>query len=293
MATEQLTFANYNVYDHGPDGVMQIGATAEHPGVAQEIATAFDHELSPWDTVANLGDLIAKVGPAKTLQDNIGRVQETLGTSADAVEITRGWAERSGLLVPVERTYMTGEPLRVDPDSSHVAVMTGGVPNWMERRANRVIEFAKKHRVDTAVLVAGERQLGRGGMTEAEYMESVIAPRLGEAGLETQVVQASTEKGDEVMSIGAAHVASSVDLRRQRVSLISNAGAWPQNGGQFYRALRERNPRFNLSGSQLGVASDSFLLGTGTEPTITHQNPFSAVGQIVRNLQEVFRNAVG
>jgi hypothetical protein len=47
---------------------------------------------------------------------------------------------------------------------------------------------------------------------------------------------------------------------------------------------------FNKHSDQLEAVSDSFALGTGAEPTTSHQNQFSAAGQIVRNLQELTRH---
>lgn len=130
------------------------------------------------------------------------------------------------------------------------------------------------------------------GMTEADYMESVIAPRLGEVGIASEVLRVDSGVGDEVMRAAAHRASELVDLGEAHITVASNAGAWPQNAGQFRRAAQVVRQGFDMQGGQLEAIADSFPLGTGTEPAATHQHPLSAVGQIVRNLQEFSRQAV-
>jgi hypothetical protein len=280
----EVTFANFSPARQGLEGIYQIGATTGYPdGVAREIAVAFNYTLAEQPDVQNLGGLIREVGPAKTLQDNISRVQERLGTSVGAVEVAQDWAERSGLLVPMSRMYMTAENFS-ESEAIDLAVVTSGVRNWMERRADQV-----KDRIPHRVLLAGGSRVmnpseGPGveaGMTEADYMRDVIAPRLGRQSIEQEVLAVDSEIGNEVMAAVAVRAGELVDLRHDRVALISNAPAGPQNGGQFLRAVQE------VAGSDVDIAiiSDGFPIGDGTQPAATHQNPFSAVGQLARNLR--------
>jgi len=292
---ESLTFAEYSPMTHGPEGIYRIGATAaSQQGVIQEMARAFDHELSPTPDVDNLGQLIAKVGQAKELQENIGRVQEVLGTNEDAVSMARDWVERSGMLVPVERTFAEGN------DRVHIqyglGIITGGIRNWMNRRAEIALSQLPSHDV---WFVAGNRSMKsvegpdvEDGMSEAEYLREAILPKFEGTGIKTALVEVDSAVGDEVMSAGAEKIAAYSDLTNEDVSIVvvSNAGAWVQNTGQFRRALRNIQPEFDSNGNQLSVISDAFPLGTGVEPTITHQNPFSALGQIARNAQEFTRH---
>lgn len=292
--SELLTFVNYTPLRDSMESIYDIGKTTGSSGVIPEMAKAFGYELSDLPNTDNLGELIAAVGPAKELQQNIDGVREALGTSQDAVEIARDWVERSGLLVPVERTFASGDTApRVRYDLS---IVTGGVRNWMHRRVDLLEQISSER----AVLIAGNRTMKPAegpdvdeGMTEQDYMREVIAPRLIGRGVLTDLVEVGSTVGNEVMSEGARKVADMVDLQDETNSVIvaSNAGAWVQNAGQMRRALQTVHPAFDRRGDQLSVASDAFALGTGTEPTSTHQNPFSALGQIARNAQELVKHS--
>lgn len=294
---EGLTFDNYALNRYGAlQDIYGIGAE-DGNGVVQDIATAFGYDLSETPNIDNLGDLIKRVGPAKELQENIGLVQEALGTEDDAVGIARGWTERSGLLVPVQRSYVTAEALE---DGVDLAVITGGVRNWIHRRAVRLVELQAEVGVRSALLVAGNRPMKttegpdvEDGMTEADYMRQVILPNLaaGDRGIPATLVRADTGIGDEVMEKGAEAIRrQDIDVGSDRIAVVSNAGAWVQNAGQFRRAIKRAiDPHYDKDGDRFFAVSDGFQLGTGVEPTATHQNPFSATGQIVRNAQELVR----
>ncbi len=281
--SERLTFKDFSPTNHS---VYEIG-----DGVVPEMAEVFVHDLTSRPNVENLGELIGAIGPAKELQDNIGRVQEVLGTEQDAVGVARNWAERSGLLVPVDRSYMNPEASTSDADKFSVAVITGGVRNWMQRRADRLID-TDRNMVSDALLVAGRREMREAegpdveaGMTEVDYMDSVVRGALEQAGLRVEIVRADSIVGDKVMDAAAKEVG-----KDDTVLVASNAGAWVQNAGQLRRAMTRIYPKADQDGDQLYVVSDSFELGTGQEPTTTHQNPFSALGQIARNAQELRRH---
>lgn len=299
---EALTFASYRIDQDGLDGIYKIGADKERPtGVIPEMAAAFGHELDSTPSVDNLGELIGRVGPAKELQKNIGLVQEVLGTDKDAVSIARGWAERSGLLLPVQRYYITAESAKEPID---LAIITGGVRNWMQRRASRLIEFDNEVEIKRALLIAGNRPMRTAegedveeGMTEADYMGEVIMRKV-EAdgrGMAATLVAVDSGVGDRVMHKGVAEIIKQdlVDLGSECLAVVSNAGAWVQNTGQFKRAIGSvltSSFAFDRRSDQLVAVSDGFPLGTGTEPAATHQNPFTAAGQIARNAQELARH---
>lgn len=155
LETNRLSFANYSPISDGLEGIYGIGATPEHPlGVAREITIAFDHDLTPTPDVDNLGELIGKVGPAKELQDNIAGVQSALGTTENGITIASGWVKRSGLLVTVERMYASAERAEGAVD---LAIITGGVRNWMYRRAEALGGLSACAGIDRTLLVAGNR----------------------------------------------------------------------------------------------------------------------------------------
>lgn len=294
--SEPLTFANYSPSQHGLEGIYQIGATDQYPdGVAHDMAVAFNFDLTETPNVDNLGGLIGQIGPAKELQENIGRVQNVLGVEFDAVTIAQSWIARSGLLTPVEGLFDGVEPYNGSID---LAIITGGVRNWMDRRATRLIEYAEHVEVENVLLASGSREMKPGegpdveeGMTEADWMKTVLLPRLGSLGIDAKLLRVKSGIGDDVMEAAARKSQRMVPLSRSHVAVVSNAGNWPQNAGQYLRAAKKSVHSFNKDGDQFEVVSDSFPVGTGAEPTSTHQNPFTALGQIARNLQEFTRHA--
>lgn len=278
MAT-QLTFEQFNP-NH--DSVYEIGN-----GVVPEMAQAFDHELTERPSVENLGNLISIMAPEKELQKNIAFIQEKL--EATALETSTSWVDRSGLLLPTARWYMNPET-STEPRNFDVAVITGGVRNWMVRRAERLLPELDK--VDQVLLVAGNRSMNttegpdvEEGMTESDFMGGIIQGLLANAGAEVELVRVDSKIGNEIMEATAEHIKNS-----DSALISSNAGAWVQNAGQLRRALQNRYESFDEDGSQLFVVSDHFPLGTGIEPTATHQNPYSALGIILRNTQELIRH---
>ena len=77
--SERLTFENFSPVGHGLDNIYQIGVNDEHPsGVGQEMAAAFNYDLTPRPDVDNLGGLISEVGRNKELQKNIAVAQSVL-----------------------------------------------------------------------------------------------------------------------------------------------------------------------------------------------------------------------
>jgi hypothetical protein len=278
----ELTF---NTFNPQINSVYEIG-----DGVIGEMAQAFEHELSDQPNTDNLGELIGKIGPAKTLQDNIPQVQAVLGTNADALDIAIDWVERSGLMLPANRSYADSELAM--PATIDTAVITGGVRNWMMRRAER-FGAIKNVTIGQVLLVAGNREMKPAegpdvaeGMTEANYLESVIKPMLEGMGTTALVnlVRVDSSVGDEVMNAAAQEATGANQL------VVSNAAAWVQNAGQFRRAMQNRIFGYDSAGNQLYVVSDTIPVAHHGEPPATHQNPLTALGQIARNAQELTRH---
>lgn len=288
--TSSPTFASIEPLHQNPFAVLEIGG-----GVVPEMAKAFGVSLAGGTTEEALGRLISAVGPAKTLQDNIAHAKEVLGL--DAITISRDWAERSGLLVPVSRPYMRGVTEEgagaVSPQSVDVAVITGGVRNWMHRRTEYLAESVESGTgVGRVILAGGNRAMGTAegpdvqqGMREQDYLEAVVAPRLGELGLRTEVLAVPSASGNQVNAAVAGCLRP-----EDTVMYVGNAGQWVQGAGQLRRAARGVMPGFDADGSQLHVISDGFPLGDGTQPPAAAQHPVSALGIIARNAQELTRH---
>lgn len=253
---EILTFANFAPKE---DSVYEIGND-----VLPQMAELFGHRLTDDPNVDNLGKLIALIGPAKELQQNIALVQQRIGANEDAVDLARSWVERSGLLTPVERSFLNPNE-EVPRDKPVIGIITGGVRNWMQRRADLAIKLAKAGVVfDKIILVTGNREMSQSEgqdvanrMTEAEYMNLILAQKIhGRASEVVQTLAVDSGDGNDV----ATRVASAVDEYDNESLVISNAGVWAQNAGQISRGFRD----------ELGVpvqkdvhvVSDEFPLGT-------------------------------
>lgn len=296
MSTETLTFANFSPVAANPVDMYEIGADQTRPGVIPEMAEAFGHILTSEPRTENLADFVAAVGPAKELQYNIARVQERLGTDQSALDIARDWVIRSGLLTPVKRSLM--DVNQEWPEKPSTIVITDAIRNWMERRRSLAEELIASNEVaiGSIMLASGRRMMspseGEGvteGLTADEYMWGNLLPRLrgvgSKKGVGVYLTTTENTGGDEVMD--SAVVALTRELNSSTPIIVaSNAGAWLQNAAQLRQAIKRKYPdrspqKFD---SQLFVAAKRFELGvTGDEPKETHQNPFSALGQIARN----------
>ncbi len=120
---EQIDFSEVALSDikQDPRIIYRLGN-----GVLPEIAEAFGVELAEIPDVDNLGTLVGAIGPNKTLRDNITGVEAVL--SEASLDISRDWVERSGIMAPLDRGLWN--PDQQSPESS-VAVLMGGVANWM------------------------------------------------------------------------------------------------------------------------------------------------------------------
>lgn len=279
--TAPVTFADFNPKF---DAIYNIG-----DDVIPQMAEVFGHELTYGPDVDNLGELIGDIGPAKTLQDNIELANQRLGTDDDAVDLARNWVERSGLLLPVERSFLDTE--KDVPNGSDFYIITGGIANWMHRRADTLITEIDcvGVQIGKVILAGSNREMKQGerddlldGEKEHMYMRKSIVPKLEEAGISVDdCVAVDSQSGYDVANMVARQIPEDVES----VTVVSNAGGWVQNAGQIGRAMISNG----IDPAKLYVISDEFPLGTGKEPASTHQNPFSALGQIARNAQEFAR----
>jgi hypothetical protein len=282
---ENVTFDNFRLDADGMgiSGIYLIGGIHHYmSGVIPDIAEVYRHKLPSTPTEENLGELADKIGTGEDLPATINKFQNIVGTNLEAVSIVRNWVNDTGLLTPVERSFLTNE----QPSKNiELAVITGGMRHLMDRRSKRLESFVTDHRVNKILLVAGNRPMepaeGKDveNMTEGNYMRQVVAEHLMALGLHLKVLETDSSEDEAV-----------IDLEKARVVIVSSAGYWPQNAGMFRRlAIENINPSFDIDGGQVFAVSDDFPLGTGTEPDKTHQNPFKATGLIVRNAEEFVR----
>lgn len=296
---EVLQFKDFSV---GADNILDIGAVPggagdpERPGVVSEIGVAFGYEGD------DLGKLIGKVAPSKKLQENIDHAASTLADPAvrkkigyedeTGIEVARAWGNRSGLQDEVFRPLM--QPSGEIPKEFAAVVVTDGVVNWMNRMAEVARQTADGRKIPLALLVSGGRAIGDGehpdlvgGTPSMDYMSGTLAPRLADSFDRVEVIETGSEEGQTVMQRGVEYLADEegIDLEQARLIIASVAGNWMQKGSQLRAAAKEIRTGFDEHPGhrQLWVSSDSFPLGeTGEEPKATYQNPYSAIGNILR-----------
>lgn len=266
-------------------------------GLIRTVATAAGYELSETPDAANLGLLIGRVGPDKELQQNIGTVREALG--GQATGLIADWIELSGIMQPVERSFMHDTPL---PEETDALIWGGGVVNWMLRRA-AVAQRFDPERVGRIYLPMGNRvtkpsehQLvatharkhGR-APKEYEFARAYLLGGLTLAGFEPKpkVVPVATGDGDAVLRTFFGREPQLLD---GTITVAANAPNAIQAAGQLRVAARSVDPHFDSGGDQLFMASDSFPLARHGEPAKTNQNPETALGQLVRNALFLERN---
>jgi hypothetical protein len=278
---ELIKFADYNI------GINQID---EIRGIEDSLLDEISRVVglaepeNGWN-IDSLGELIGAIGKDKDLQNNIPEV-EALMPGADGKEIAISFVEQSGLLEPVRRNFYN--PQMEMPSEFDSGLVTGGVRNWMMRRANQLIKEITENQVNLSqvVLASGQRPMGTKegpdvieGDTESSYMERVIKPKFDELGVDVKIVAPETKDGNELAQEIANSLAGS-----ESILLACNAGNWVQNGGQIARAVGPERA------NSIYVSGDEFPVAKNNEPPATHQNPLTALGVIARNLQEFKRH---
>jgi len=278
---ELIKFADYNI------GINQID---EIRGIEDSLLDEISRLVglaepeNGWN-IDSLGELIGAIGKDKDLQNNIPEV-EALMPGADGKEIAISFVEQSGLLEPVRRNFYN--PQMEMPSEFDSGLVTGGVRNWMMRRANQLIKEITENQVNLSqvVLASGQRPMGTKegpdvieGDTESSYMERVIKPKFDELGVDVKIVAPETKDGNELAQEIANSLAGS-----ESILLACNAGNWVQNGGQIARAVGPERA------NSIYVSGDEFPVAKHNEPPATHQNPLTALGVIARNLQEFKRH---
>lgn len=294
----EFSFANYSLsaLESDPQGVYNLANE-----LIPEMAWAFNYELSEVPDEQNLRGLIAHIGPAKTLQDNIGLVQERLGSTEDDVTLAANWVERSGVLLPTERSF--ADPSIVLPDSIETAIITGGVARWMNRRAQTLVHaMGEGLEVGQTVIAVGNRQMKEtehelvtdfarkeGRLpNEAEYATTYLEPLLKIMTEQTvKVIPVESSVGDDVLREA---LDSEFTVLSGEILSVGNAPAAAFTAGQIRQAARRLSPFFDDVHDQLFMIGDQIDVAREGQGPATHQNPFSALGQIARTALILHQN---
>lgn len=245
-------------------------------GVIRDIALRFDFSLDDINATS-IGALIGHVAPMKTLQDNIAFAREKLGD----ISIARDWVTRTGLLYRTSRNFVTGE----EAGDEEAFVVRGGVARWMRR--GLAVAFGLVATNDKPVHIYGSQAVMRTeqfddvieGMTENDYAE------LLQKKLYPQLIVHPIDRSS------GADVAAAIatNHQSQRIGVCTVAGNWVQAAGQVHDAAKTLVPECRLV-KTLTVHTDSYKLGvTGEESPATHQNPYSAIGVLLRSAQAAMK----
>lgn len=273
---------DFSTYELGDD-VYQLAGD-----LIPEIAEVAQYPLSSEPNEQEIRGFIGALGPEKELQRNIEGVEQRLGSAA--TETVANWIDRSGIMNPLARTFAKNEQLEGDIQN---LVIPGGVARWMLRRAsvaetidpfkvqrvfllgsNRIMSL-KEHQIVKTTVDKGEE------ITEFNFAEEIIRPRLEAAGFKRfrQLIQESDKADDVLGKLFSVYF----HVLGADVTLVSNAPNAIQAAGQFRHVARQFNPGFDENGNQLSVVSDWFPLARNGEGAATHQNPFTALGQLAQN----------
>lgn len=297
MSTDRLTFANFDMLGAQRSDIYDIGAGGPWPGVIRELAHVFGHDLTPEPDADNLGRLIEKVGPETELQQNVAYVQDILGSEPAAMALAREWVRRSGLLRQVRRSFMS--PGIELPRRNGMAVIFGGSRPSMDACVQTLQKLREQgYSFGLNLFAGGNRPITvqenaeqfLHGKAEYDYLD-MLSKTLGST---TMILAVDSSIGEAVTERVASSINLEMYVRRSTqqgsVVAISSAGAWVQRAGQLRRTMGRLFPQrnFDEQGGQLFVATDATELGvTGDEPLPPFMNPFRALGQIVRNAQEL------
>lgn len=292
--------ADFSNFELG-ENVMDLAG-----GLIPEMAEVFEVTLSPNPTQEELGKLVGAIGQSKVLQENIGNVQEKLGTDGDGLTIAANWLGRSGVQLALSRSLWT--PHRDTPWNSFRIIATGAVANWQDRTTNLLVSRALLDdivdgRVD---LPTGNRvmnsptEIANDNIqalttaygkppTEAEYAREIVLPELEWVGYDVQIMEFDTTNGQEIAERFLSLNPSVLD-HRILFARVANAGV--QLACQFRIAARQIKPSFDREKGdpQVFVGTDSFPIARTPEEAKNpskFQNPFTGIRQIAVTAKEI------
>jgi hypothetical protein len=233
-------------------------------GLIPEIAEVFQVELGAEPNQDSLGELVGAVGKSAVLRENVGQVQEVLGTDNDAITIMADWIDRAGTQQALNRSLWT--PDVRTPNSLNAIVLTGGMANWMDRTAHLLERRARDPRgqFDLPVVLAPvsarvmdsqteqdspnvqlfHEEEGR-YPTEAEYMDEFVAPRLFLESYYVEIMPYDTTKGSEIAARFVADNREYVYFERSQIAFARVANAGVQLAVEYRRAIQNQYAAFD------------------------------------------------
>jgi hypothetical protein len=308
------TFHDYDLRElaQSPLGVYELSGR-----LIPEMAAAFEFDLPHVPTEEALQKFIGAIGPAKTLQDNIQRVQSILGSDSSALDLAASWVDSSQLLLPVERSFSDPNVGLPEHKSLGTTLFNTGVARWTIRRAQTLLALRSQgYDLGQTLVFAGNRRMeiteheevanlmgildvqddpdeGKSRITEAMFGKHFVVPLLSHAGIRVDLVAVNSRDGDEIFTQG---IRANSDILGGGITVIGNAPATIQVAGQLRENARKFSKGYNNNGTipSLYMVGDSLPLARTLEQTkspSTHQNPYTALGQIARSALYLHRAA--
>jgi hypothetical protein len=320
LENDVADFSNYDLREiqERPMALYELG-----DGLLPEMAQVTGFDLAAEPDKQNLYEFAGHIGKEKTLQDNIPRMRELLSGVDSPTTVAADWVERSGVLEPVRRSFV--RPEATFPETFGIAAITGNVANWTLRRLAMLERFAPGA-IEGVVLAGGSRvmksdehvlvdevrdramgeydssmgdsedpvgdsyELAQGKPTEYDFLKHYVHRRLLIAGFDARrirTVMATSDNGDKVLD----DMFEEGRIGNNTILVPVNAPNSVQAAGQLRQAARRYMPGFDDDGDKIFMVSDSYPLARKGQHKSTHQDPFSALGQIARNAQQLLINA--
>lgn len=288
-----MTEMTFHTYDLQTMSKMPEGVYALSDGLLPEMAKDLGYAgLGITPNADAIKGFIGHAAPHKELQRNIASVQDRLSElGKDALTTTCEWAERSGVLLPQQRSFVSPAIELPDTKQGTQGFQGDGVARWMLRRAD-VALHPTRPKISVMHLAAGTRTMGLGehqsvqdyanenghAPTAAQFMSQTIRPKYDGARIPTVLYTPESGEGTRV-----AHAAlQGMDLEAPIV-VVGNAPSAIQSAGQFREIARSLKPDFDDDGTELFVVSDGIEVARNNEGPETHQNSYSLIGAILRN----------
>lgn len=233
-------------------------------GSIPEIAERLDLPLSNEPNSGDMQTLVDKAGKNRVLRMNQEIEAIDRETKADLLE-------RSGIQKELRRSLWTPD-VAAKPENLDAIVGIGGVANWQDRTAGAITDFGAK--TVPVYLGAGTRLMNtatelpnknvsristnfKRQPTEAEYVASVVSPRLKRMGHVVLATPFETEDGDEILR---RIFEMNQHLANERVAMARVANAGIIMAIQMREAARQIDPDFDNDpkNPQAFVITDTF-----------------------------------
>lgn len=297
-------FNTFDLHDMPPRGVYGLA-----DGLLPEMAHVIGYEIAEYPTQAALQGLVKQYEYAWILKNRMKTVRQRLNTPGpiSVRTIASHWTERSGILEPVDRPYISASGYDQDGltdfDRTIILSSTGRGMAMQLSRLERLVSPSEgdsggKANTGKIHLVASSRRMNvsehswvadfvntQGKLPdESDFAVHIMLPKLASLGLEADL---TTTKGVDAKQVALA-AAQKIE-KTDKVLLVTNAPIAMRSASRLRLAARERFERFDASHSQLHVISDSLKNSEGKKGE-AYKMPPGLLGHIARTALAIYQN---